>query len=95
MGLRQNDLLFWGRGPEIPGETAEYGKRQLPALALGAAWSGLCSELASPTETAELVGLTSAGSERKGQAVDWASLLKGVRYWQKFQILMVGQSYLY
>lgn len=45
-------------------------------------------------QTTKLVGLISAEGERQGQAVHWASLVKGVGYWQESQILTAGLSYL-
>lgn len=84
---RQKKLPAWGCGSvirrgriEVRGSSVQrhQGARGRPLL------------LPAPPERVELLGLSPAGGEMKSQSVYPASLLKGVGYWQKFQILTVG-----
>lgn len=83
----QRKLPAWGCGSEIRLGRIEVRGSSVQLL------QGACRRsmpLPAPPERTELLDLIPAGGEMKNQSVYPASLMKGVGYWQKFQILTVG-----
>lgn len=83
----QRKLPAWGCGSVIRLGRIEVRGSSVQRL------QGACRRsmpLPAPPERTELLDLIPAGGEMKNQSVYPASLMKGVRYWQKFQILTVG-----
>lgn len=83
----QKKLPAWGCGSVIKLGRVEVRGSSVQRL------QGACRgplPLPAPPERVELLDLIPAGGEMKSQSVYPASLMKGVGYWQKFQILTVG-----
>jgi hypothetical protein len=85
-------LPAWGCGSVIRLGRIEVRSNSVQQL------QGACRRplpLPAPPERVELLDLIPAGGEMKSQSVYPASLMKGVGYWQKFQISDCGDQAIY